>query len=137
MRNLNFWSKFFILHFWSSQCWGFWGPALNGGDEKNKINIVPSIFMKFWTRNNFDQLDTKSWRREKQNKKKLVKWFKKKIEWREATKWRVRLKNGYWKKVKLETRIKDVYNDWIEVTSESPFRINTWKSQNKNEVGEL
>ena len=38
-------------------CCYFWGPALNGGDEKNKINAVPSIFMKFWSRNNLDQLD--------------------------------------------------------------------------------
>ena len=36
---------------------GFWGLALNGGDEKNKINVVPSIFMKFWNRNNLDKLD--------------------------------------------------------------------------------
>ena len=36
---------------------GFWGPAENGGDEKNKINVVPLIFMKFWSRNNLDQLD--------------------------------------------------------------------------------
>ena len=36
---------------------GFWGPALNGGDQKNKINVVPSIFMKFWSRNNVNQLD--------------------------------------------------------------------------------
>ena len=50
MRNLNFWSKIFILNFWRSQCWGFWGPAENGGDEKNKINVVPSIFMKFWSK---------------------------------------------------------------------------------------
>ena len=26
-------------------------------DEKNKINIIPSIFMKSWSRNNVNQLD--------------------------------------------------------------------------------
>ena len=36
---------------------GFWGPALNEGDKKNEINVVPSIFMKFWSRNELDQLD--------------------------------------------------------------------------------
>ena len=36
---------------------GFWDPALNGGDEKNKINVLSSKFMKFWSRNNLDKLD--------------------------------------------------------------------------------
>ena len=35
----------------------FWGPAQSGGDEKNQNNVVPSIFMKLWSRNNLDQLD--------------------------------------------------------------------------------
>ena len=37
--------------------WGFWGPATSGGDKKNKTKVVPSIFIKFWSRNNLDQLD--------------------------------------------------------------------------------
>ena len=37
--------------------WGFRGPILNGGDKKNKINDILSIFMKFCSRNNLDQLD--------------------------------------------------------------------------------
>jgi hypothetical protein len=45
MRNLNFWSKIFILNSWRSQ---FLRRAENGGDEKNKINIIPPTFMKFW-----------------------------------------------------------------------------------------
>ena len=48
MRNLNFWWKIFILNFWSSFR-GFW--------QKNKINVFPSIFMKFLSRNSLDQLD--------------------------------------------------------------------------------
>ena len=64
------------------------------------------------------------WRRENKIKK-LVKSNDFEIEPREATKWRLRLKNRD-RKVKSETWIKDVYNDWIEVTSESPSRINTW-----------
>ena len=27
---------------------GVWGPALNRGDTENEINVVSSIFMKFW-----------------------------------------------------------------------------------------
>ena len=37
--------------------WGFWGPATSGGDKKNKTKVIPSIFMKFRSRNNLDQLD--------------------------------------------------------------------------------
>ena len=54
---LIFGQKFLYLIFEAVNIWGFWGPALNGGDEKNKINVVPSIFMKFWSKNNVDQLD--------------------------------------------------------------------------------
>ena len=38
-------------------CSYFWGPAQSGGEEKNKNNVVQSIFRKFWSRNNVDQLD--------------------------------------------------------------------------------
>ena len=35
--------KFSYLIFEAVNVWGFWGPALNGGDKKNIINILPSI----------------------------------------------------------------------------------------------
>ena len=54
--NLNFWSKFFILSFWSSQCLRLLRPCRNPRGQKNK-NIVPLIFMKFWSRNNLEELD--------------------------------------------------------------------------------
>ena len=45
------------LGFEAVNVWGFWGPTTSRGDKKNKINIIPSIFMKFWSRHNLDQLD--------------------------------------------------------------------------------
>ena len=42
-----FGQNFSYLIFEGVNVWGFWGPALNGGDGKNQINIAPSIFMKF------------------------------------------------------------------------------------------
>ena len=55
-RNLNLWSKIFIFNFWSSQCLRLLRPCIKWRGQK-KITIIPSIFMKFWSRNNLVQLD--------------------------------------------------------------------------------
>ena len=56
IRNLNFWSKVFILNVWSSQCSRLLRPCIKWRG-KNKNDVVPSVFMKFWSRKNLDQLD--------------------------------------------------------------------------------
>ena len=39
MRNLNFWSKFFILNFWSSQCWRLLRPCTKWRGQKKMKSI--------------------------------------------------------------------------------------------------
>ena len=47
----------YVLLFKVVNVWGFWGPAETRGNQKIKIKVIPSIFMKFWSRNNLDKLD--------------------------------------------------------------------------------
>ena len=49
--------NFSYLVFEAVNVWCFWGPAETRGDKENKNNVVPLIFMKFWSRNNLDKLD--------------------------------------------------------------------------------
>ena len=49
--------KFSYLIFEVVIFWGFWGPATSRGDKRNKTKVFPSILMKFWSRNNLNQLD--------------------------------------------------------------------------------
>ena len=49
--------NFSYLVFEAVNVWGFWGPAETLGDKNNKNNVVPLIFMKFWSRNSLEELD--------------------------------------------------------------------------------
>ena len=52
IRNLNFWSKVVILKFWSSHCFRLLRPCTKWRGQRNKNNVVPSIFIKFWSKKN-------------------------------------------------------------------------------------
>ena len=57
MRNLIFGPKFSYLVFEAVNVWGFWGPEETRVNQNIKIKVIPSIFKKFWSRNNLDKLD--------------------------------------------------------------------------------